>query len=195
MAAVNITDSTGNPIESDNLTNGRGLRVVNLADAAVKGRVAMGADLSSERPVFIGVWASTSIANPAPATEGQLIALKAAADGRLITVPFTGPEDVIQTPPVLMANDTSLHELVPAISGFKLALVGLIVSTTGTLVHCAITDGAAVGMVRIPLVNEPNPFPVPFKTSAVSLAIDYQLSAPPGANTAWVTPLVYKTKL
>src|SRR6185503_11066621 len=145
MAAVNITDSSGNLIESDNLTNGRGLRVVNLADAAVKGTKAIGADLATERPVFIGVWASTSIANPTPASEGQLIALKAAADGRLITVPFTGPEDVIQTPPVLLANDTGLHELVPAISGFRLALLGVVVSTTGALVHCAITDGSGVG--------------------------------------------------
>ena len=73
------------------------------------------------------------------------------------------------------------------------ALKGLVISTLGAAAHCILST-ASLTLARVPLVNVPTIFSLPLKT-ATNEAIDYQLSAGVGANTAWVTPLCYKTKL
>jgi hypothetical protein len=198
-----LVDSAGNAPGTTNLANGRGYNVVVLNESACKGVDLIGDNLTGAMPVYVGAYATTSVANATYLTDNVLAPIRTTGDGRLVGVPYTVPEDQLATTPVTFTATTNLQLLPLVAVDQKIALIGaLIVNTSATNTSLILksggtpggTDGTVIGEIPVPAAATgvaPSTWPVPLRT-LVNVPLMGALRA--AATSVIVTPLAYRTK-
>jgi hypothetical protein len=196
-------DGSGNVIGSTNLANGRGGNVVVLNESACKGVDLIGDNLTGAMPVYMGAYATTSVANATYLTDNVLAPMRTTGDGRHVVLPYTVPEDQLATTPVTFTATTNLQLLPLVAVDQKIALIGaLIVNTSATNTSLILKsggtsggiDGTVIGEIPVPAAATgvaPSTWPVPLRAN-VGVAMMGALRV--AATNVIVTPLAYRTK-
>lgn len=191
-----LSDSSGNVVGTTLLANGRGQNVVVLNEMAAKGVDLVNDDLTGALPLYLGAYACTSLSNAAYLVDNRLQALKVTGDGRLLTLPWTTPEEQLATTPVTFTT-TGDVQLVPAqAADKKIALIGaLIVNTSAVNTSLIIKNGTTViGEIPVPAPGgavPPTTWPLPLRGTVGTVMNGALRSA---ATSVIVTPIAYMTK-